>query len=310
MISLCIATYNRLNYFKKAMDSVFEGFKDIDYPYEIVVADGGSTDGTLEYLRNLDNINLIEQGKLTGAIKAYNETFQKAKGDYILGFNDDMVIFPEVLVNSCKLMDNDEQIGIIGPKTQETKYGNLHNMFLQIIPYWMILPKMHIFRAAVLKETNYFDPHFRSYYIDIDCPLKVLKKGYTILTTRDVGIIHYRLHDGDVNIAKATNIKKLQTDSEFEYFQKKWKPLERSIEKYLNNSPFRRRKSYFFKRFCSKIYHSTGLRPFIENHNLLSMSMYDWFLEQTIMFKDKKYDNLNDFFLAQKYPDEIISSIS
>jgi len=36
--------------------------------------------------------------------------------------------------------------------------------------------------------------------------------------------------------------------------------------------------------------------------------MYDWFLEQTVAFKDKKYDYLKDLFLAQKYPDEILSS--
>ena len=67
-ISFCIATYNRLPHLKCLLNSIFEGFGD--YPYEVIVADGGSTDGSLEYMRNLANIKLIEQKKLTGAIKA------------------------------------------------------------------------------------------------------------------------------------------------------------------------------------------------------------------------------------------------
>ena len=40
------------------------------------------------------------------------------------------------------------------------------------------------------------------------------------------------------------------------------------------------------------------------------MRLYDWFLKQTVVFHDKNYDHLKDFFLAQKYPDEILSSLA
>lgn len=63
MISICIPTYNRLPYLKQCFSSVFNGFGD--YPYEVIIADGVSTDGTLEYPRGLDNIKLIETGELT-----------------------------------------------------------------------------------------------------------------------------------------------------------------------------------------------------------------------------------------------------
>jgi hypothetical protein len=36
------------------------------------------------------------------------------------------------------------------------------------------------------------------------------------------------------------------------------------------------------------------------------MMLYDWLLERTVIFKDKKFDHLEDFFLAQKYLGEII----
>ena len=39
------------------------------------------------------------------------------------------------------------------------------------------------------------------------------------------------------------------------------------------------------------------------------MKLQDWFLEQAVVFKDTKYNDLEDFFLAQRYPEELISSL-
>ena len=79
MISICVPTYNRLSYLKKCVDSILDKFKD--YPYEVIIADGGSTDGTLEYLRNInhDNVTIIEQGSLIGEVKTLNICFKKSK---------------------------------------------------------------------------------------------------------------------------------------------------------------------------------------------------------------------------------------
>ena len=74
-------------------------------------------------------------------------------------------------------MEREKQIGLVGPKMQETKYGNLHNILLWVKPYWILSPKIFILRATVLKEIGYFDEHYRTYYIDTDVPLMVLKYG-------------------------------------------------------------------------------------------------------------------------------------
>jgi GT2 family glycosyltransferase len=305
MISICIPTYNRLPYLKKCLDSIFNGFKE--YPYEIIIADGGSTDGTLEYLRGLDKVKLIEQGELTGAVKACNVCFKAAKGDYLALVTDDFVIFPDIMIKACKCMDQEKQIGLVGPKMQETKYGNLHNILLWDKPYWILSPKVFIFRAEVLKEIGYFDEHFRTYYIDADVPLMVLKFGYTIAVTRDVGIIHLRIHDHDINEAKAANCNPNEQRKAAEYMKKKWMPLQMCVEEYLRHQSLKKRKSLFFKRFCGMMYCAEWLRPFVEKNNKLAMKLYDWFLEQTVIFKDTNYNHSKDLFLAQKYPAEIIS---
>jgi len=307
MISLCIPTYNRLPHLKKCLNSIFNGFEN--YPYEVIVADGGSTDGTLEYLRELDNIKLIEQGKLTGVTKACNICFKVASGNYVTSLNDDFEMYPDVLVKACKLMDKEKEIGMIGPKMQETKYGNLHNVLLWVKPYWTLLPKIFLFRSSVLKEIGYYDEHYRAYFQDVDTPLMVLKLGYTIISTRDTAITHYRIQDEDVNRSKSINLEVLKDNSDFEYLHKKFNDLEINIEEYLCNKSFKKKKALFFKKFCSTMYHSRRLRPFIKKYNGFSTKFYDWFLEQTVVFEDKKYDHLKDFFLAQRYPDEILNRL-
>ena len=44
----------------------------------------------------------------------------------------------------------------------------------------------------------------------------------------------------------------------------------------------------------------------MRRYNKLAMKLHDFFLERVVIFKDKNFDHLEDFFLAQKYPDEII----
>ena len=56
MLSLVIPTYNRLPHLKECINSFVEGIGN--YPYEIIIPDGGSTDGTIEYLKNVDNDNI------------------------------------------------------------------------------------------------------------------------------------------------------------------------------------------------------------------------------------------------------------
>lgn len=51
---LGIVTYNRLRYLKKLLSSFLNTYNK-DYEYTIIIADDGSTDGTLEYLDEFNN---------------------------------------------------------------------------------------------------------------------------------------------------------------------------------------------------------------------------------------------------------------
>lgn len=285
---------------KQCLNSIFEGIGN--YPYEIIIADGGSTDGTIEYIKNLENVIPIELGKLTGAIKAVNVCFKKAKGDYVFFANDDFEIKPDVLIKSCRLMEKEEQIGLVAPKIQEPRYGNLPGVTVR--KYWILLAKIWIFRHSVLKEMNYFDETYRTYYIDDDGFLSVMKLGYTTIFSKDVAIIHHRVRDEDTNIARAKNVDEERNKKDREHLKQKWSSLEKSIDDYLSTSKIKKLKSDVFTCICNKIYGSKSLRKTVP------IWLYDKFLEQVVVFRDKRYDHLKDFYLAQKYPKEILENIN
>lgn len=91
LVSIITGTYNR-----RAMLQAFITSARRQLPpaidYEFVVCDGGSTDGTLEWLRAQADVKLIEHGALLGAIKAFCDAADMATGKYILFGNDDVTL--------------------------------------------------------------------------------------------------------------------------------------------------------------------------------------------------------------------------
>ncbi len=299
-ISICIPTYNRLPYLKRLLDSIFDGFND--YPYEIIVADGGSTDGTLEYLRSLDNVILIEQGELTGSVKAFNACFKLAKYEYIFWPSDDFVLVPKVLIKACMLMDCHKEIALVAPKVKEPTFGNIPGVELHL--NFLVLSKTHIFRASVLRKINYLDENFRVYFVDDDSCLAVLNLGYTIIFTKEVGVIHNRTQDEIWTHNQ--NIRKDENQRESEYFRKKWAELHLKLDEYIRSSPIKKYRSLFFMRVYIETFKRRLTRLVPKKGHAFVAQLYDHLFEQCVVFKAKEYEHLKDFYLAQKFPKEVL----
>ncbi|MDQ5770305.1 glycosyltransferase [Thiothrix subterranea] len=92
-ISFITTTYNSLETLKECIKSVSEcSIKDMEH----IVADDGSTDRTIEYIKNLNsfNIKLISCGRV-GRANALNIAIEKAKGDFICILDSDDLVIPD-----------------------------------------------------------------------------------------------------------------------------------------------------------------------------------------------------------------------
>ncbi len=90
-LSVVSGTFNRIKYLQAMVSSVRESIKDLrGFEYEIVLVDGGSTDGTIEWCNSQPDIRLIQHGRLLGAVKAFNDGAYAATGQYVIMANDDI----------------------------------------------------------------------------------------------------------------------------------------------------------------------------------------------------------------------------
>lgn len=118
-ISIITTTYQDVNHLKK----VVEGIKNQDYPrLEYIIVDGGSTDGTVEYLKELEKdfsygwpereVKWISE-KDNGIYDALNKGIRMATGD-IIGPMFDKFSNPHVLSDMVSVIEKEGTDGVHG----------------------------------------------------------------------------------------------------------------------------------------------------------------------------------------------------
>ncbi|AFC32787.1 family 2 glycosyl transferase [Paenibacillus mucilaginosus 3016] len=85
-------------------------------PYEIIVVDNGSRDGSVEYCLQA-GVRLISSPSNRGFPAACNLGMQLAGGDAVLLLNNDVVVAPRWLTNLMRCLYASEDMGLVGPVT-------------------------------------------------------------------------------------------------------------------------------------------------------------------------------------------------
>lgn len=84
---------------------------------EVVVADNGSTDNSVSFLRNTyPAIRIISFKKNFGFAKGYNEALNQVQADYYVILNSDVEVQSNWLVPMVELLENNKRIAACQPK--------------------------------------------------------------------------------------------------------------------------------------------------------------------------------------------------
>lgn len=83
--------------------------------YELIVVDNGSTDGSLEWLRQQKNVRLMEMGRNIGAPAARNRALENVRGDAVLFSDNDVIFTPGWHETLLAHLHAWPDIGIVGP---------------------------------------------------------------------------------------------------------------------------------------------------------------------------------------------------
>src|SRR5260370_34713222 len=110
--SVIIPTYNRLDFLKRAIASVWT---QTHTDYEIIVVDDGSTDGSMDYLLSLGSRVTALRQTNRGPGAARNLGAERAVGRYLAFLDSDDSWDPWTLATFHALIQQYQDTGFIGP---------------------------------------------------------------------------------------------------------------------------------------------------------------------------------------------------
>jgi glycosyltransferase involved in cell wall biosynthesis len=197
-VAIVLGTFNRLNSLQRSIASVRAAVGA--HPYEIIVVDGGSTDGTREYLAQCFDVKLIRQvGPLTGAVRAFNLGFEAAVErdyHYVMHLNDDAEIITKgtgpghmikdaPIADAIDLMEKDATIGEVA--FEHDLRGKFNWEYVNGVPYANFGVVRREAGMAVAKAQGdhtgkaWWNPIYRTYGADTEFGVWLWKLGYRVL---------------------------------------------------------------------------------------------------------------------------------
>lgn len=112
LLSVVTGTWNRLDYLRSMLKSVRDQMPH-DFPYEFVIVDGNSSDGTPAWCMTQPDVVFIQQGALLGAIRAFDAGCEAARGDFVLIANDDVLFHHGSIVRALEHLYHTPSCGAV-----------------------------------------------------------------------------------------------------------------------------------------------------------------------------------------------------
>ena len=189
MISIVTGTLNRIG----LLPSLIENTVFSDERIELVLVDGGSEDGTIDYIKSLNHpqIKLIEVGHRSPYPHFMNLGIQNATHDIICQWNDDVILcneWFEVIIESQSKHD------VYLFNWKYGSFGDIKNPdWISGVDYtqgWClcnngesggeVVMNYGLYRKKVFKEIGMYSPDYQYYYADGDMAYRAYQFGYKV----------------------------------------------------------------------------------------------------------------------------------
>lgn len=222
-LSFIILTWNSKIHIGRCIDSLFRTVDQSQLPFEILVIDNGSSDGTIEVIEKYAAISpdVVKPTFLplnAGTTHSRNIALKQAKGDYLCILDSDVELLEGTIEHLVTSLRHDPSIGIIAPRliyedgrlqksTDEfptiiTKFFRFFFLKMQekveqaknkndiarevdyaISAFWLFRHSL-VDRVGLLDENIFYAPE------DVDYCLRIWQSGLRILYDPKVSAIH------------------------------------------------------------------------------------------------------------------------
>ena len=190
-IGVVVVTFNRLECLKKNIDSLLK----LKVPYtakiNIVIINNHSTDGTIEFLNNINDefgINVINMRENTGGSGGFYAGVKWCLNqgmDYVWGMDDDAYPDANALYNILDMVDK------YGKECCYWSNCNKDNDFcndVKEVLSWMFVG--FFISAEIIKKIGLPKSDYFIYHDDSEYAYRIIKNGYRILKCKDSVIEH------------------------------------------------------------------------------------------------------------------------
>jgi GT2 family glycosyltransferase len=212
-VAIVMLTWNALAYTKSCLAAL----RDVtDHPaWRLVVVDNGSTDGTVEWLRGLDWVSVIENEKNLGFTKGCNIGIEATRPDedVVLMNNDVLVDDPSWLSALQDVALTTPDTGIVGARlvSPDGTVGHLGS-YMPPLTLWgqqmggterdinqatrdrpveaVVFAQAYITRTC-LERIGLLDEEFFAYYEDSDYCLRAERAGIKVMFSGRVTSVHH-----------------------------------------------------------------------------------------------------------------------
>ncbi len=226
-ISIVIATYRRLERLRRCIERTRAGFVE-PISHEIVVVDGGSDDGTQDWLASQPELRVHVEAERGGSCRAYNIGFRMARGEFVMWLNDDA--WPErgAVEAGLRFLRRHEAHGVgmaAFYHTHQQPWNELHGtehsgqhfglLHVRGTPY----ANFGLLRRELLERVGYLDEGYWFCAWDPDLSLKVKREAGLLVAGCPGALIHHEELADERKRADAEDARTRDNERLFE----KWK---------------------------------------------------------------------------------------
>jgi hypothetical protein len=167
-VSVVIPSLNQGRFIRQAIDSVLgQGYPNV----ELVVVDGGSSDGTVEILRSYGDRLRWSSEPDAGQSDALNTGFARVGGQVLTWLNADDALTEDAIGHAVEALRDRPGVGLVyGQGHILDEHGSVVGPFAEIEPPWLwrllhlldfVLQPAAFFRAAAVDGERVVDPGLR-----------------------------------------------------------------------------------------------------------------------------------------------------
>jgi glycosyltransferase involved in cell wall biosynthesis len=115
-LSVVIPAFNEEEVISESLQRIYSVISELDIKFEVIVVDDGSTDSTLNILRNLkkkyQNLRILKLEKNLGHMSAIAAGLEASTGEYVVTLDADLQDSPDYIPEMLILIDLDDNSGV------------------------------------------------------------------------------------------------------------------------------------------------------------------------------------------------------